>query len=76
MQGRAEKTRDKMRRGGLPAPFPADPWRRIGTGDPCRGCGDPIDRGDTQMDVDVRGALVLAFHEGCYLAWSTFSDAP
>jgi hypothetical protein len=32
MQGRAEKTRDKMR----------------------------------------RGALVLAFHEGCYLAWSTF----
>ena len=76
MRARVEKTRDKMRRGGLPAPFPAKPWRGRGAGDSCSGCGDLIIRTETQIDIDVRGVLTLAFHDECYRAWSTFPDVP
>ena len=27
-------------------------------------------------DIDVRGALMLTFHEACYDAWSEFPEAP
>jgi hypothetical protein len=76
MRWRTDKTRDKMRRGGLPAPFQTKPWRGNGSGDPCSGCGDPIGRTETEVDVDVRGALTLTFHEECYAAWATFPAAP
>ena len=76
MQARAEKTRDKMRRGGLPAPFPARPWRGGGSGHVCSGCGDVVARTEIQVDIDVRGALTLNFHEACYDAWSRFPDTP
>jgi hypothetical protein len=45
-------------------------------GNICSGCSDIIARTKTEVDVDVRGALTLAFHEECYRAWSTFPDAP
>jgi hypothetical protein len=76
VQARAEKTRDKMKRGGLPAPFAARPWRGSGTGDACSGCGDLIARDETEFDIDVRGALTLTFHEECYRAWETFPAPP
>jgi hypothetical protein len=76
MLARAEKTRDKMKRGGLPAPFPAKPWRGRGVGEPCSGCGDVIERDEIEIDVDVRGALTLAFHEECYRAWVSFPSPP
>jgi hypothetical protein len=76
MRWRADKTRDKMKRGGLPAPFPAKAWRGNGSGDVCSGCGDVIARADLQVDVDVRGALILTFHEACYEAWSKFPETP
>jgi hypothetical protein len=76
MQARAEKTRDKMRRGGLPAPFAAKPWRGAGAGDLCSGCADVITRSDAQVDIDVRGVLTLAFHDECYRAWFSFPDTP
>ena len=65
-----------MKRGGLPAPFPTRPWRGDGSGGNCSGCGDVIARTDTQIDVDVRGALTLSFHEECFRAWSSFPKAP
>ena len=74
MQARAEKTRDKMRRGGLPAPFATRPWRGTGSGDPCSGCADVVTRSDVQVVIDVRGALTLAFHDECYQAWCSFPD--
>lgn len=76
MRWRADKTRDKMKRGGLPAPFPGRPWRGSGSGDICSGCGDVVGRTETEIDVDVRGALTLILHEECYRAWSTFPEAP
>ena len=76
MRWRTDKTRDKMKRGGLPAPFPARPWRGNGSGEPCNGCGDVIARTETEVDVDVRGALTLAFHEECYRAWVSFPELP
>ena len=76
MRWRADKTRDKMRRGGLPAPFPSKPWRGNGSGDSCSGCGDVIARTETEIDVDVRGAFTLIFHVECYGAWSSFPEAP
>jgi hypothetical protein len=76
MRWRADKTRDKMKRGGLPAPFPARTWRGNGSGDVCSGCGDIIPRFEAQVDVDVRGALTLNFHEVCYDAWSRFPETP
>lgn len=76
MRWRTDKTRDKMRRGGLPAAFPARPWRGSGSGEVCSGCGDVIARSEAQVAVDVRGALTLAFHEECYLAWTSFPELP
>ena len=73
---RIDKTRDKMKRGGLPAPFPGRPWRGSGSDEPCSGCGDAIARTETQIDIDVRGALTLAFHEECYRAWASFPEMP
>lgn len=73
---RTDKTRDKMKRGGLPAPFPAKPWRGSGSGEPCSGCGDVIGRAETEVDVDVSGALTFVFHEECYRAWSSFPELP
>jgi len=76
MRWRTDKTRDKMKRGGLPASFPTRPRRGSGSGEGCSGCGEVISRAETQVDVDVRGALSLAFHEECYRAWATFPEAP
>ena len=50
------------------------PWRGRGSGDICSGCGDAITRAEPEVDIDVRGALTLAFHEECYRAWSTFPE--
>ena len=76
MRWRTDKTRDKMRRGGLPAPFPVKPWRGNGSGERCSGCGDAIARTETEVEVDVRGALTLLFHEECYRAWESFPEPP
>lgn len=71
-QDRFERTVDKTRRGGLPAPtckadfFP-------GTGKACDGCGDAINSNETLYSVEVGGIMQLRFHQECHVAWSTFS---
>lgn len=69
---RAEKTRDKMRRGGLPAP--TEHTRLVGEGDgrPCDGCGETIHPSETLCTVSVLHALDWRLHEECYDAWATF----
>jgi CheY-like chemotaxis protein len=69
---RAERTQDKTRRGGLPAPLPARPSMGRGNGEPCSGCGDPKARSAIQYDVTWAGVVTFSFHEECYRAWSTF----
>jgi hypothetical protein len=73
---RAQRTLDKMRRGGLPAP--TKHTQRIGAGDgaPCDGCGQPIRATDACVRISIHRALDWTFHEGCYEAWATFREGP
>ena len=73
MRGRMDKTHDKMRRGGLPAPTADRPAIDIGTYGLCDGCSDPITPMDRMNVVAIRNALSLRFHDECYSAWSTFN---
>lgn len=72
-QRRADKTIDKMRRGGLPSP--TEHRRKIGPGDatPCDGCTESIESTDRMHSVRVRGVLDLRFHDPCYNAWASFT---
>lgn len=70
---RADKTLDKMRRGGLPAPAPHTTQLGVGVGSPCHGCTETIEPTEKQYDVRVREILDLRFHDSCYTAWVTFA---
>ena len=52
-QDQKDKTRDKMRRGGLPGPTKDEPWIRSGVGHRCDGCDEKIDIGETEYNVTV-----------------------
>ena len=69
---RAERTREKTRRGGLPAPLRARPAVGRGNSEPCSGCGEEKASSAIQYDVTWAGAVTFSFHEECYRAWSTF----
>ena len=73
---RAEKTLDKLRRGGLPAPTEHTLLVGQGDGRPCDGCGETIQPSEIASTVSVRRALDWRFHEGCYEAWLTFRRSP
>jgi hypothetical protein len=72
-QWRADKTVDKMRRGGLPAPTEHTTTIGIGDGSPCNGCTETIEPTETMRAVRVRRILDLWFHDTCYTAWATFT---
>ena len=67
---RVEKTLDKMRRGGLPAPTADKPSIETGSGNRCSGCDETIE--PTEMLYAVRVVVPLRFHDVCYNAWATF----
>jgi signal transduction histidine kinase/AmiR/NasT family two-component response regulator len=69
---RADKTLDKMRRGGLPAPTEHTRKIAVGDGRSCHGCTEPIEPTEALHDIHARGILDLRFHETCYVAWVTF----
>ena len=71
--GRADKTRDKMRRGGLPAPTSDRPTLESGNGRRCDGCGDPMTQLERMAVVVIHSVALYRFHEECYAAWSTFT---
>ena len=71
-QGRADKTRDKTRRGGLPAPTQHTLLVATGDGRPCDGCGETIHPSEEASLVSAHQALDWRFHDVCYEAWSTF----
>jgi hypothetical protein len=72
-QGRIDKTIDKTRRGGLPAPTDDKPSREGSYGQRCSGCGETIESSDEQYLVNIRGVALLRFHNACYNAWATFA---
>ena len=72
-QGRMDKTRDKMRRGGLPAPTSDRPTVESGNGRRCDGCGETITQLERMSVVVIFNAIGRRLHEECYTAWSTFT---
>jgi hypothetical protein len=72
-QGRMDKTVDKMRRGGLPAPTSDRPTLESGNGRRCDGCSEPITQLERMAVVVIFKAALMRFHEECYTAWSTFT---
>jgi hypothetical protein len=72
-QRRFEKTLDKMRGGGLPAPTHDPRQLNPGDGSPCDGCEETIEPSEGLLTVSIRGVLTLRFHEACYIAWSSFN---
>lgn len=74
-QGRMDKTRDKLRRGGLPASTAHTSIVDIGDGRPCDGCGETIDPTERRCTVSITVAaksLEWRFHDVCYQAWTTY----
>lgn len=71
-QRRADRTADKTRRGGLPAP--TDYARKPGLGDgrPCDGCGETIHPTEILFTVSMLAALSWRFHAVCFEAWMEF----
>ena len=73
-RARIERTVDKMRRGGLPAPFTGRTWVHFGTSRPCSGCCEPVISSEREFGVELSKALTFVFHVECYNAWMTFGD--
>jgi hypothetical protein len=72
---RTERTLDKTRRGGLPAPYYGKIWVGPGSSKLCDGCGDVITRDETEHEVEVSDALTFRLHAECHHAWIRFSLA-
>ena len=72
-QGRIEKTIDKMRRGGLPAPTSDKPSIETGNGTRCSGCTETVDPVDMMYLLFIRGVGPFRFHDVCYHAWASFT---
>jgi hypothetical protein len=72
LQGRIDKTLDKMCRGGLPAPTSDKPVVETGNGNRCTGCSETIDPIEQMYFIVIRGVGSFRFHDICYNAWATF----
>lgn len=73
-QRRAQKTTDKTRGGGLPAP--TEYLRQVGVGDgrPCDGCGETVHPKEMLHKVSLLGSLYWGLHDVCYEAWAKFKS--
>jgi hypothetical protein len=70
---RAVRTVQKTHRGGLPAPTDTTTTIRAGIdSERCDGCGDPIDRTESVIQVRLAVGLTFLFHDGCHDAWLNF----
>jgi len=73
LQGRADKTRDKKRRGDLPTPIGHTQLTGQGDGRPCDGCGETIRTTEVRVAVSIHGALEWRFHDECYEVWESYT---
>ena len=72
IQGRMDKTVDKMRRGGLPAPTEHTRIVALGDDRACDGCGETIHPTETQWTIRLLG-LKWRLHDECHAAWAAFT---
>jgi hypothetical protein len=69
-QQRADRTTDKTRRGGLPAPTGYARKPSLGDGRPCNGCGEVIPPTEMLFTVSfAEDSLSWMFHDVCCEAW-------
>jgi hypothetical protein len=66
---RPDRTVDKTKRGGLPAPFTTKAWVGPGSVQPCSGCDDMINRAETEYEIELWQTVIFRFHVECYRAW-------
>jgi hypothetical protein len=73
-QGRADRTTDKTRRGGLPAATDYQRQPCLGSGRPCAGCNETMQPTDVMFTVTFFAIPDLSwqFHDVCFDAWSKF----
>jgi hypothetical protein len=72
-QERADRTTEKTRRGGLPAPSQYIRQSTLGDGRPCAGCGETIHPTDIMFTVSFDGfSLAWRLHDVCFDAWAQF----
>lgn len=71
LRARIDKTLEKLRYGGLPAPIEAKPVVESGDGNLCSGCGESIE--PFEQLYGVRVILPFRFHDVCYYTWATFT---
>jgi hypothetical protein len=71
---RAERTTDKTRRGGLPAPARYSRRPGLGDGRPCDGCGETVHPTEMLFTVSMSDALSWRFHAECCEAWLKFKS--
>ncbi|HEY7519628.1 MAG TPA: hypothetical protein VIE36_15180 [Methylomirabilota bacterium] len=70
---RAQRTLDKARRGGLPAPFQSGAWVGRGGSKTCDGCGEVITCDEREFEIERCATLIFRFHAECHGAWMTFT---
>ena len=73
LRARVDRTMEKIRRGGLPAPTDAKPLVEGGDGNLCSGCSETIEPAEQRYSVRVVASY--RFHDVCYNAWVTFKSA-
>ena len=70
---RSDRTLDKVRRGGLPAPLNRQLWVGPGSNKLCNGCGERISREEREFEINFADTLAFAFHPECYKAWMSIT---
>jgi len=66
---RWERTRDKVRCGGLPVTFKRHLWVGPGSDKPCTGCGETIGRKEREFEIIFADTLTFLLHAEFYQAW-------
>jgi len=70
---RSDRTLDRVRRGGLPAPLNRQLWVGPGSNKPCDGCGERISGDEREFEINFADTLTFSFHPECYKAWMSIT---
>src|SRR4029077_16206754 len=75
-----KKAREAIQSGRLPAMKPSRTWGGPGNGTPCSVCGEPVTRGQMELEIGYRrangkpGLDSYFLHVKCFAAWECESQ--